>query len=87
MEGKGKIYITINQVSDKINIEITDTGKGISNANIGKVFKPGFTTKKRGWGLGLTLTRRIIEQYHKGIIYVKHSEIGKGTTFKIELHT
>ncbi len=87
MEGKGKINITINQVADKINIEVTDTGKGISSANIRKVFKPGFTTKKRGWGLGLTLTRRIIEQYHKGIIYVKHSEVGKGTTFKIELNT
>jgi signal transduction histidine kinase len=87
MEGKGKINIVINQIANKINIEVTDTGKGISSANIGKVFKPGFTTKKRGWGLGLTLTRRIIEQYHKGIIYVKHSEIGKGTTFKIELHT
>lgn len=87
MEGKGKINITINQVANKINIEVTDTGKGISNANIGKVFKPGFTTKKRGWGLGLTLTRRIVEQYHKGIIYVKHSEVGKGTTFKIELNT
>jgi signal transduction histidine kinase len=86
MEGKGKIKVIINQITDKINIEVIDTGKGISNANIRKVFKPGFTTKKRGWGLGLTLSRRIIEQYHKGIIYVKHSEVGKGTTFKIELN-
>ncbi|MFY7964312.1 MAG: sensor histidine kinase [Chitinophagaceae bacterium] len=85
MVGKGKIYISIAEDANKIFIEVADTGKGINKANIDKVFKPGFTTKKRGWGLGLTLTRRIIEQYHKGIIYVKHSEIGKGTTFRIEL--
>ena len=85
MEGKGSINITINEDENKIYLEVTDTGKGISKANMGKVFKAGFTTKKRGWGLGLTLTRRIIEQYHKGIIYVKNSELNKGTTFKIEL--
>ena len=55
-------------------------------ANLQKVFNPGFTTKKRGWGLGLTLTKRIIEQYHKGSIYIKSSELGKGTTFRIELN-
>ena len=86
MEGKGEISVVISQVANKIIIDVKDSGKGISLANIDKVFKPGFTTKKRGWGLGLTLTRRIIEQYHKGIIYVKHSEIGKGTTFRIELN-
>ena len=85
MVGKGKININIFEDVSKIFIEVADTGKGISKANIDKVFKPGFTTKKRGWGLGLTLTRRIVEQYHKGIIYVKSSEAGKGTTFRIEL--
>lgn len=85
MEGKGQIDVQINQSNSKIFIEITDNGKGISKQNIDKVFKPGFTTKKRGWGLGLTLTRRIVQQYHKGNIYIKHSELNKGTTFKIEL--
>lgn len=85
MEGKGSINISIYKENEKIIIDVADTGKGISKANIDKVFKPGFTTKKRGWGLGLTLTKRIIEQYHHGSIYVKHSEINKGTTFRIEL--
>ncbi len=85
MEGKGSITIDIANIKDAVNIEITDTGKGISKKNITKVFKPGFTTKKRGWGLGLSLSRRIIEQYHKGEIFVKSSESGKGTTFKIVL--
>ena len=66
-------------------IDVTDTGKGISKQNVSKVFNPGFTTKKRGWGLGLSLSRRIIEQYHKGTIAVKNSELGKGTTFRIVL--
>jgi signal transduction histidine kinase len=66
-------------------MHITDTGKGIARQNIPMVFKPGFTTKKRGWGLGLSLSRRIINQYHKGEIFVKHSELGKGTTFRIVL--
>lgn len=85
MEGKGSINVNINDNKSSIIIEVTDTGKGIAKANIDRVFKPGFTTKKRGWGLGLTLTKRIVEQYHKGIIFVKHSEINKGTTFRIEL--
>ncbi len=85
MEGKGSIRVDINNDNKGINIEITDTGKGISKQNILKVFKPGFSTKRRGWGLGLSLSRRIIEQYHKGQIFVKQSEIGKGTTFKIVL--
>ena len=85
MEGKGSITVDIADAKDTVNIEITDTGKGISKKNITKVFKPGFTTKKRGWGLGLSLSRRIIQQYHKGEIFVKSSELGKGTTFKIVL--
>ncbi len=72
--------------SDKnVIIDVTDTGKGISKQNLNQVFKPGFTTKKRGWGLGLSLSKRIIEQYHKGILTVKNSEIGRGTTFRIVL--
>jgi signal transduction histidine kinase len=85
MEGKGSIAVDIRDEKDGVYIDVTDTGKGISANNIGKVFKPGFTTKKRGWGLGLSLSRRIIKQYHKGEIFVKHSEAGKGTTFRIVL--
>ena len=85
MEGKGSITIDIMEKKDQIMIDITDTGKGISRQNIANVFKPGFTTKKRGWGIGLSLSRRIIEQYHKGEIYVKSSEAGKGTIFRIVL--
>jgi signal transduction histidine kinase len=85
MEGKGSISIGIMEHEKDILIDVTDTGKGISKQNIAKVFKPGFTTKKRGWGLGLSLSKRIIEQYHKGSLSVKHSEIGKGTTFRIVL--
>jgi signal transduction histidine kinase len=85
MEGKGKITVTINQSGEAIVIDVADTGKGISRQNIARVFKPGFTTKKRGWGLGLSLSKRIIDQYHKGSLTVKHSEIGKGTTFRIFL--
>lgn len=85
MEGKGSITIKIKKERDETLIDVTDTGKGISAKNINKVFKPGFTTKKRGWGLGLSLSKRIIEQYHKGHLIVKHSEPGKGTTFRIVL--
>jgi len=85
MEGKGLIRVDIQDEKSSVNIDVTDTGKGISSQNISKVFKPGFTTKKRGWGLGLSLSKRIIEQYHKGSISVKHSELGKGTTFRIVL--
>ena len=85
MEGKGSIDIKIKKDTGEIIIDITDTGKGISKKNLNKVFKPGFTTKKRGWGLGLSLSKRIIEQYHKGHLMVKHSEPGKGTTFRIVL--
>ena len=86
MDGQGSINVTIVDEASSINIDVTDTGKGISKANIGNVFKPGFTTKKRGWGLGLTLTQRIVEQYHRGKIFVKNSEPGKGTTFRIILN-
>ena len=85
MEGKGKIDVTVKDEVASVIIDVKDNGKGISKQNIPKVFKPGFTTKKRGWGLGLTLTQRIVEQYHKGKIFVKSSEIGKGTTFRIVL--
>ncbi len=85
MEGKGTINVNITEEKKHVNIDISDTGKGISKQNIPEVFKPGFTTKKRGWGLGLSLSRRIIQQYHKGEIFVKQSEIGKGTTFRIVL--
>jgi signal transduction histidine kinase len=85
MEGKGTISVDVKNETTQVVIDITDTGKGISSKNIGNVFKPGFTTKKRGWGLGLSLSKRIIEQYHKGILFVKQSEPGKGTTFRIVL--
>ncbi len=85
MEGSGKIDIAIRPEKTKAIIEISDTGKGIARKNQKAIFNPGFTTKSRGWGLGLTLTKRIIEEYHGGLIYVKKSEIGVGTTFAIEL--
>jgi signal transduction histidine kinase len=85
MEGKGIITINIWQQDGQTYIDVTDTGKGIAKQHISEVFKPGFTTKKRGWGLGLSLSKRIIEQYHKGLLFVKNSEPGKGTTFRIVL--
>ncbi len=86
MEGKGSITVDIKDEKESISIDVTDTGKGIAAKNITKVFKPGFTTKKRGWGLGLSLSKRIISLYHKGQIFVKNSEPGKGTTFRIVLN-
>jgi signal transduction histidine kinase len=85
MEGTGNITVTTG--ADNINafIEVEDTGKGIPRKNYKTVFNPGFTTKKRGWGLGLALAKRIIEQYHRGAIYVKTSTPGRGTTFRITL--
>lgn len=85
MEGSGTITITLLDDIRKVVIDVTDTGKGIKKKNIQNVFTPGFTTKKRGWGLGLSLAKRIVEEYHKGRIYVKSSDVGKGTTFRIEL--
>jgi signal transduction histidine kinase len=86
IDEKGRIDVIIIKGPSQVIVDVTDNGKGISKANIRKVFNPGFTTKKRGWGLGLTLTKRIIEQYHKGQIYVKWSEPGKGTTFRVILN-
>ncbi|MBQ5510267.1 MAG: HAMP domain-containing histidine kinase, partial [Prevotella sp.] len=86
MEGSGKITLFMNDEGERIAIEVSDTGKGIRKKDIANVFRPGFTTKKRGWGLGLSLAKRIVEEYHHGKIWVKSSEVGKGTTFRIELH-
>ena len=85
MDGAGSITADILPAGDKICIDITDTGKGIPKSHWKNVFSPGFTTKKRGWGLGLSLAKRIIEEYHNGRIYVRRSEPGAGTTFRIEL--
>ena len=85
MLGKGELKLNIENTSKKIKITISDTGKGIPKKLFNQVFKPGFTTKKRGWGLGLSLSRRIVSDYHKGKICVQKSEIGKGTTFEISL--
>jgi signal transduction histidine kinase len=85
MEGSGTITITIEELPDRVHIDLSDSGKGIPRSLHRRIFKPGFTTKKRGWGLGLSLSKRIIEQYHKGEIFVKNSEAGKGTTFRIVL--
>ncbi|GEP91911.1 Histidine kinase-, DNA gyrase B-, and HSP90-like ATPase [Chitinophaga terrae (ex Kim and Jung 2007)] len=85
MEGKGKIDINIQNHPTYVTIDVADTGKGIPKMNFEKVFKPGFSTKKRGWGLGLSLARRIIEDYHRGRLYVKSSELNKGTVFRILL--
>jgi signal transduction histidine kinase len=85
MDGNGNLRIVLNHDTEKVYIDITDTGKGIPRGKFKTVFKPGFTTKKRGWGLGLSLTKRIVKEYHKGQIYVRHSELGKGTTFRIVL--
>lgn len=85
MEGHGRIVLALFQEGGKVIVEVSDTGKGIKRKDIKNVFKPGFTTKKRGWGLGLSLAKRIVEEYHDGRIYVKSSEVGKGTTFRIEL--
>lgn len=87
MEGQGAITITsrADPAGKTAIVEITDTGKGISRKNFNTVFRPGYTTKKRGWGLGLALAKRIVEEYHGGRIYVKWSELGQGTTFRLEL--
>lgn len=85
MEGEGHITIEVLDFPGKAVIEVTDDGKGIRKKDISSVFKPGFTTKKRGWGLGLSLAKRIVEEYHHGRIFVKRSEVGVGTTFRIEI--
>jgi nitrogen-specific signal transduction histidine kinase len=86
MNGEGKITVKITDQQQFAYIDITDTGKGISKSSFKTIFKPGYTTKKRGWGLGLSLSKRIIEEYHDGQIFVKSSEIGKGTTLRIVLN-
>jgi signal transduction histidine kinase len=83
MEGTGLIGIDITEDTDHIHIDISDTGKGIPKSRFKTIFHPGFTSKSRGWGLGLTLSKRIIENYHNGKIFVKSSSLGKGTTFRI----
>lgn len=85
MEGQGEITFQVEEKEKIVRIDITDTGKGIPKSKFKTVFNPGYTTKKRGWGLGLSLVKRIIESYHGGRIFVKGSEAGKGTTFRIEL--
>lgn len=85
MEGQGSIHFHIEEKGKKVLIDVSDTGKGILKSKFKTVFNPGYTTKKRGWGLGLSLVKRIVESYHGGKIYVKSSEMGKGTTFRIEL--
>jgi signal transduction histidine kinase len=83
MKGKGKISVVIENDNNLVKILVTDTGSGIPKKQFNSIFEPGFTTKKRGWGLGLSLTKRIVEEYHKGKIKVLHSEIGKGTTMQV----
>jgi two-component system, sporulation sensor kinase D len=85
MKGRGKLAIKIEPDHDTVKISVTDSGNGIQKSQFKSVFEPGFTTKKRGWGLGLSLTKRIVEEYHKGKIKVLNSEIGKGTTMQISL--
>jgi signal transduction histidine kinase len=85
MKGKGALKMVMVVEGAWVKINISDTGKGIPKNQFKKIFEPGFTTKKRGWGLGLSLTKRIVEEYHKGKIRVLQSEIGKGTTFQISL--
>ena len=82
---QGTITLKVEETDTWVYLDVSDTGKGIRKRNINNVFRPGFTTKKRGWGLGLSLAKRIVEEYHHGRIYVKESEVGKGTTFRIEL--
>ena len=82
---QGTITLKVEETDTWVYLDVNDTGKGIRKRNINNVFRPGFTTKKRGWGLGLSLAKRIVEEYHHGRIYVKESEVGKGTTFRIEL--
>ncbi|HKI90641.1 MAG TPA: HAMP domain-containing sensor histidine kinase [Draconibacterium sp.] len=86
MDNEGTISILVKEKESAVNIDVTDTGKGVSKSQFKTIFQPGFSTKKRGWGLGLSLAKRIIENYHKGRIFIKWSEIGKGTTFRIVLN-
>ena len=87
MPGRGEIRFDLQEQGRWLVVDIEDTGKGIEKRNQKRIFKPGFSTRKRGWGLGLSLSKRIIEDYHRGQIYVKHSEVGKGTTFRVRLRS
>jgi signal transduction histidine kinase len=84
MDGKGVIIIDLLEDDKHFFVDVTDTGKGISSKGFKNIFKPGFTTKKRGWGLGLTLAKRIIKQYHKGKLFVKSSVLDRGTVMRIQ---
>jgi two-component system, sporulation sensor kinase D len=86
MDAQGVISVNLSDSEKLVIIEIADSGKGIAKNSYKSIFEPGYTTKKRGWGLGLSLAKRIVEEYHKGKIFVKQSELGKGTTFRIELN-
>lgn len=85
MKGRGKLSVSVEEEGEFVKIKVSDTGSGIPKNQYKSVFEPGFTTKKRGWGLGLSLTKRIVEEYHKGTIKVLHSEIGKGTTMQVSI--
>jgi signal transduction histidine kinase len=85
MGGKGNLTIEIQRVPERVYVDITDTGKGLTPKQFKTIFQPGYSTKKRGWGLGLTLVKRIIEEYHKGKVFVMKSEIDKGTTIRISI--
>lgn len=86
LQGEGKITLRLSETENRVTVDVSDTGKGIPKGKWESVFKPGFSTKKRGWGLGLSLSRRIVKEYHRGEIFVKDSELGKGTTFRIVLN-
>jgi signal transduction histidine kinase len=85
LAGQGDINVVMESTADRVNIDFMDTGKGITKANFKRIFEPGFTTKTRGWGLGLSLSKRIVEEYHKGKIFVVDSQVGGGTTIRISL--
>jgi signal transduction histidine kinase len=85
LQGHGAITVTIGEDAKHVWVDVSDTGKGIAKSKWKRIFEPGFTTKTRGWGLGLSLSRRIVEEYHKGKIAVVESEVGKGTTFRVTL--
>ena len=83
MEGEGELYVSLTDLSTEVHIDIKDTGKGIPSNQLKTIFQPGFSTKKRGWGLGLSLVKRIVKEYHKGRVFVLESQVGLGTTFRI----
>jgi len=85
MEGNGKLIVTVHKAPEWVHIDIKDTGKGISQKQLKTIFQPGFSTKKRGWGLGLSLVHRIVKEYHKGKVFVLESQVDVGTTFRISI--